>query len=91
MRQRLGVNDRVSDLIRLLRDKLAPDCIALRPEILSFVVEPSDLLIDDDAERHAVKARDDTAVELGRARVERDGVAATGIADGLSAVSEQLF
>ena len=49
------------------------------------------MFIDDDAERHAVQAGDDAAVELRRARVERDGVAAARIADRLSAVSEQLF
>ncbi len=38
-RQRLGVDDHIADLVRLLRDQPAPDRVALGPEVLALVVE----------------------------------------------------
>ena len=77
------------DLARLLRHQPAPDGVALGPEILALVIEAPALLIDHDAERHAVDAGDDPAVELGRAPVDRDGVALLRIADLPDAAVEQ--
>ena len=78
-------------MIRLPRNEPAPDRVALRPEVFALVVEALDFFIDDDAERHAVEARHDAAIELRRARVERHGVAAARIADRFRAVVEQLL
>src|SRR4030095_15465975 len=90
-RQCLGIDDGIGNLIRLLGDELAPDRIPLRPEVLAFIVEALRCVVDGDAEGHAVEPRDDAAVELGRAGVERHGVAAARIADGFCAMAEQLL
>jgi len=76
-------------LVAAARDELAPDRVALRPHVLTLVVEPRGVTIDDDAERHAVEPRDDAAVELRRAAVDRDGVALARVADGCRAGVEQ--
>ena len=85
----LRIDDRIGDLVRLLRDQAAPDRIALRPDILAFVVEALAVAVDHDAEHDAVEPRGDAAVEFRRARVKRDGVALGRIADRHHALVEQ--
>ena len=51
-----GVEDDVGDLVRLGCDQPAPDRVALRPDVLALVVEALRVLVDDDAEHHAVDA-----------------------------------
>ena len=80
-----GVDDRIRDLIRLLRDEASPDRVAFRPVVLAFVVEPIAMLVDHDPERHRVEARDDAAVELRRARIDGDGMTLGRIADRIGA------
>ena len=46
---RLGIDDRVGHLIRLLRDQPTPDGVTLGPEILTLVVEPLGVTVDHDA------------------------------------------
>ena len=77
------------ELIRLLRDQSAPNGIALRPEVLAFVVETLPIFVDDDAECDAVDARDNAAVELRRPPVDGDRMALLRIADLLGAAVEQ--
>ena len=84
-----GVEDDVGDLVRLRRDQPAPDRVALRPDVLALVVEALRVLVDDDAEDHAVVPRDDAAVVFRRARVDRDRVALGRIADLLRRPVEQ--
>ena len=86
---RLSIDDHMADLARLLRHQPAPDGVALGPEILPLVIEALALLVDHDAERHAVDAGDDAAVEPGRAPVDRDGVALRRIADLAGAAIQQ--
>ena len=69
----------------LPRDECAPARVALGPQVFAFVREPLAELIDDDAERDAVEPRDDAAVELRRARIDRDRMAGSRIADRLRA------
>ncbi len=90
-RERLGVADRIGDLVGLLRDQAAPDGIALRPDILALVVETVAVAVDHDAVGHAVQTRRDAAVELRRARVQRHGVALRRIADRRHALVEQVL
>ena len=82
----LAIEDDVGDLVGLGGDQAAPDRVALRPDILALVVEAQGVLVDDDAEHHAIEPRDDAAVEFRRARVDRDRVALRGIADLLHAL-----
>ena len=86
---RFGVDDRIGDLLRLLRHQPAPDGVALRPGVLALVVEALRVAVDHDAEHHAVEPRGDAAVELGRARVDRHRMALRRIADRLDAGVEQ--
>ena len=86
---RLRVDDREGELIRLLRDQPAPDRISLRPEVLAFVVEALRLRVHGDAERDAVDARDDAAVEARRAGIDGDRMALGRIAGGLGAAVHQ--
>ena len=88
---RLGVDQRIANLRRLLRDEPSPDRISLRPEVLALVVETLRVAIDDDAERHAVDARADAAVVQGCPRVDRHGVALRRIADRIGAGADQRF
>ena len=90
-RHHAGVEDDVGDLAGLRRDQPAPDCIALRPDVLALVIEALRIPVDDDAEHHRVMARDDAAVEFRRARVDRHRMALRGIADFLHALAEQHF
>src|SRR5687767_2483727 len=91
MGQRLGVDDRVGDLIRLVRNQTAPNRVALRPEVFAFVIKAFHISIDYDPERRAVEAGYDAAVELRRACIERHGMTAALIADRFSAVLEQFL
>ena len=86
---RLGVDDRIGDLLRLLGNQPAPHRIALRPEILALVVEAPAFAVDDDAQAHAVDPRHDAAVEFGSPCVDGDGVALRGIADRPDSLVEQ--
>ncbi len=86
---RFGVDDRIGDLPRLLRDQAAPDGVALGPGVLALVVEAFALAVDHDAEDHAVEPRGDTAVEARRPRVDGDRVALRRIADIADAGVEQ--
>ena len=70
----LRIDNRVRNLIGLLRDETSPDRVALRPEILAFVIKPPTVFVDDDPERYAVEARHDAPVELRGARIDGDGV-----------------
>src|SRR6185369_14479855 len=81
----LRVDDRVRDLAGLARDELAPDRVALRPEVLALVVEALAIAIYDDAERHRVEPRRDAAVELRRSAVDRHRVAFARAPDRLRA------
>ena len=56
-----------------------------------FVVEALRVLVDDDAEDHAVVARDDAAVVFRRARIDRDRMALGRIAGLGDAAVEQHF
>ena len=73
----------VRDLVGLLGDQSAPDRVALGPEVLALVVEALALLVDDDAERHAIDtghdARRRTWAPVHRSR----RVALGGVADRL--------
>src|SRR6266567_2282815 len=51
---RLGVDDRIADLVWLPGNKAPPDRVALGPEILALVVEALRALVDDDPERYAI-------------------------------------
>ena len=77
----LAVDDRVGDLVLLLRDQPAPDRVALGPDVLALVIEPLGRLVHHDAERHAVEPGADAAIEFRRAGVDGDGVALRRIAD----------
>lgn len=89
--KRFRVEDDVGDLAGLRRNEPAPNRVASRPRIFTHIVKTLRVPVHDDAEDHAVKARDDAAVELRRAGVNRDGVALSRIADGLDpALQEQL-
>src|SRR5439155_1103586 len=78
---RLRIDDRVGDLAGLLGHEAAPDGVALGPEIFSLVVEARAVAVHHDAERHRIDPRDDAAVELRRASVDRDRVALPRVAD----------
>ena len=78
-------------MIGLSRDKPAPDRVALGPEVEALVVEALRIAVDHDAERHAVDAGADAAVELGRACVDGDVVALGRIADRFRAAIEEHF
>src|ERR1051326_3852991 len=87
----LRIDHRVCDLVRLLRHQATPDRIALGPEVLTFVVKPVTVLINSDAQRHAVQPRHNAAVELGGAAVYRDSVALLRVAYRFSAGVQEKF
>ena len=80
---RLGINDRKRDLVRLSSHKSSPDGIALRPEVFPLVIKALGVLIDDDPEREAIEPCHDAAVELRRTRIDGNGVTFVRIADRL--------
>ena len=61
---RLGIDDREADLIWLFGDEAAPYRVALRPEILTLVMKTQRVFVDHDAERDAIHARANSAIEL---------------------------
>src|SRR3546814_15145270 len=71
----LLVDDDVADLVGLTGDEAAPDSVALRPEVLAFVVEALGMGVHHDAERDAVDASADAAVVLRRPALDGDRVA----------------
>ena len=80
-----GVDDRITDLSRLLRNEAAPDGITLRPEIFALVVETFGIAIEHDAQRDAIHARADAAVVQRRARVDGHAMRLRDIADHVGA------
>src|SRR5687767_7856126 len=64
------IDDRIGNLILLLRYEASPDCITLRPQIFAFVVKALRPFVNDNAEWHAVEACHDTTVEFRRAAVD---------------------
>ena len=66
-----------------------PDGVALGPEVLALVVEPLCSRVDHDAERDAVHAGHDAAVEAGGAAIDRHGMALGRIARGAGAAVHQ--
>src|SRR6202521_1526810 len=86
---RVGIDNRVRDLIGLRGHEPAPDRVALGPEVEALVVEALRILVDDDAERHAIDAGADAAVELRRAGVDRNAMTLGRIADGFRAAVEE--
>src|SRR5207253_3096847 len=82
---RFSIDDRVCELIGLRGDKPAPDRVALGPEVEAFVVEALRVAVDDDAERYAIDAGANAAVELRRAGVDRNAMPLGRIADGFRA------
>ena len=88
---RLGIDDRIGDLVRLEGDQPAPDGIALGPEVFAFVIEAPAIAIDDDAQRHAVDPGADAAVIERRARIDRHRMALRRVADLVRARFEHLL
>ena len=88
----LAVDDRITNLPRLLRHQAAPDGVALGPEVFALVVEAFAVAVDHHAQRHAVDARADAAVVQRRARVNGHHVGLRGVANAVGAVVvEQVF
>ncbi len=86
---RLGIDDHVADLVGLAGDQPSPDGIALRPEVLAFVIEAFGVRVDDDAKRDRIDAGGNAAVPLRRAGIDGDHVPLRRVADGFNAGIEQ--
>ena len=88
---RLAVGDGEGFLHGLLGDQPAPDGIALRPDILAFVIEAIDIAIDDNGIGHAVEAHREAAIFQRRAGVIGHRVELRGIAHLLHALAQQIL
>ncbi|MNE50933.1 hypothetical protein D3C80_1455320 [compost metagenome] len=86
--KRLLVDNRVRLLVGLSRNQTAPDRIAFRPEILTLIVKPFAIAVDNHAQGHAVDAGTYTAVVKRSPGVDGNHMCLGRVADCIGAKIE---
>ncbi|MNF83069.1 hypothetical protein D3C84_653830 [compost metagenome] len=86
--KRLLVDNRVGLLVGLSRNQTAPNRITLGPEILTLIVKPFAIAVDNHAQGHAVDAGTDTAVVKRSPGVDGNHMCLSRVADCIGAKIE---
>ena len=88
---RFGIDDGVANLALLASDQAAPNGVALGPKILALVVKTLAMLVDHDAQGHAVQAGGDAPVKQRRAGINGHAMRLGRVANRISPAVEHVL